>query len=184
MAEALAALINRWPMAASLAVSLTLGAQCPGGAVKSPPKTQQERQEDAILVELVVQREVAENHLAKLNRVCLLVDGRGPDRLTIRCLKSHKLALYSCPTGWWPWKSIEVTLGARLDANTIEVKVQTADQDNSDIGLILREGTYTLHRNPLGEWEIAGYTKTCCGSDSHREPVSSSDSGEKERCGQ
>jgi hypothetical protein len=184
MAEALAALLNGWPILACLAASLTLGAQCPGRAVKPPPKTLQERQEDAILVELVVQREVAENHLSKLHEVCLLVDERGPDRATIRYLKSHKLALYSCPSGWWPWKSIEVTVGARRDANTIEAKVQTGDQENSDLGVILREGMYTFHRNPLGEWEIAGYTKTCCGSDSHREPVSSSDSGEKERCGQ
>jgi hypothetical protein len=74
-----------------------------------------------------------------------------------------------CPRGWWAWKSIHLVFGARRDPETVEVRAQTGDQNNEDIGVILREGTYTLHRNPRGEWGIVGYTKTCCDADKRGE---------------
>ncbi len=150
------------PIVAALVLCLVPGAFCPAGLAESPPGTQEERLEDATIVELVVRKELVESRLSGEPNVCLDVDGKKLDGATARYLRSHHLSLDSCPRGWWAGKSIHVSLGARGDADTIEVKVRTGDQDNRDVGIILREGTYTLHRSSSGEWQIAGYTKICC----------------------
>lgn len=147
---------------AALALCLVAGVFCLVGAAKSPSEAQQGRQEDANIVELVVRKELVESHLSGEPNVCLEVDGKKLDGITARYLRSHHLSLDSCPRGWWAGKSIHVTRGAHGDEDTIEVKVQTGDQNNEDAGVILREGTYTLKRNSSGEWKIAGYTEICC----------------------
>lgn len=154
-------------MMTTFVVFLSLGARCPAFCEQSPAATLTPKEEAAI-VEPVVRQEIAENRFSTLGDVCLFVDGTRPSRGMMRELKSRRLRLQPCPRGWWPSKSIHVTVGSLRDAETIEVKAETADQDNRDVGILLREGTYTLRRKSAGEWSISGYTKTCCDPDKGR----------------